>query len=186
MGGEITEGNTPEQVEQEIYKLVEELKTKQVPQKELQKVKNNFAAAEYRRLSSNHPMLMQIMRSEGMGNWREINEAGPKLQSVTAMDLQRVAKKYFTKKNRAVAVYTRKPGTGGGDKDPLLAGLDAQAKAMARKMSGSINANKDLAQLKKQLAGLESQMEKAGAKAPPVMKVIRSVLRKRITQLEKK
>jgi len=186
MGGEITEGHTPEQVEQEIYKLVEDLKTKPVPQKELQKVKNNFAAAEYRRLSSNHPILMQIMRSEGMGNWREINEAGPKLQSVTAMDLQRVAKKYFTKENRAVAVYTRKPGTGGGDEDPLLAGLDAQAKAMARKMSGSINANKDLAQLKKQLAGLESQMEKAGAKAPPVMKVIRNVLRKRITQLEKK
>ena len=186
MGGEVTEGNTPEQVEQEIYNQVEDLKTKPVPQKELQKVKNNFAAAEYRRLSSNHPILMQIMRSEGMGSWREINEAGPKLQSVTAMDLQRVAKKYFTKENRAVAVYTRKPGTGGGDKDPLLAGLDAQAKAMARKMSGSINANKDLAQLKKQLAGLESQMEKAGAKAPPVMKVIRNVLRRRIAQLEKK
>ena len=186
MGGEVTEGNTPEQVEGEIYKLVEELKTKPVPTKELQKVKNNFAAAEYRRLSSNHPILMQIMRSEGLGNWREINEAGPKLQAVSAADLQRVAKKYFTKENRAVAVYTRKPGTGGGDGDPLLAGLDAQAKAMARKMSGSINANKDLTQLKKQLASLEAQMEKAGAKAPPVMKVIRNVLRKRIGELEKK
>jgi len=186
MGGEVTEGNTPEQVEGEIYKLVEELKTKPVPTKELQKVKNNFAAAEYRRLSSNHPILMQIMRSEGLGNWREINEAGPKLQAVSAEDLQRVAKKYFTKENRAVAIYTRKPGTGGGDGDPLLAGLDAQAKAMARKMSGSINANKDLTQLKKQLASLEAQMEKAGAKAPPVMKVIRNVLRKRIGELEKK
>ena len=185
MGAEVTDGNTPEKVEQEIYTLVEEIKSKPVPAKELQKVKNNFAAAEYRRLSSNHPILMQIMRSEGLGNWREINEAGPKIQAVTAGDLQRVAKKYFTKENRAVAVYTRKPGTGGGDEDPMLAGLDAQAKAMARKMSGSINANKDLVQLKKQLAGLESQMEKAGAKAPPVMKVIRNVLRKRIAQLEK-
>ena len=53
-------------------------------------------------------------------------------------------------------------------------------------MSGSINANKDLTQLKKQLASLETQMEKAGAKAPPVMKVIRNVLRKRIRELEKK
>ena len=105
---------------------------------------------------------------------------------MSAEDLQRVAKKYFTKENRAVAIYTRKPGTGGGDGDPLLAGLDAQAKAMARKMSGSINANKDLTQLKKQLASLEAQMEKAGAKAPPVMKVIRNVLRKRIGELEKK
>ena len=186
MGAEITDGNTPEMAEQEIYRLIEQIKTEPVPAKELQKVKNNFAAAEYRRLSSNHPILMQIMRSEGLGNWREINEAGPKIQAVTPADLQRVAKKYFTKENRAVAVYTRKPGTGGGDEDPLLAGLDAQSKAMARKMSSSINANKNLEELKKQLAGLEAQMEQAGAKAPPVMKVIRTVLRNRIAELEKK
>ena len=186
MGAEITEGNTPEMAEQEIYRLIEQVKTEPVPTTELQKVKNNFAAAEYRRLSSNHPILMQIMRSEGLGNWREINEAGPKIQAVTPADLQRVAKKYFTKENRAVAIYTRKPGTGGEDEDPLLAGLDAQAKAMARKMSSSINANKNLEELKKQLAGLEAQLEQAGAKAPPVMKVIRAVLRNRIAELDKK
>ena len=186
MGAEVTDGNTPEQVEQVIYSLVEEVKSKLVPLKELQKVKNNFAAAEYRRLSSNHPILMQIMRSEGLGNWREINEAGPKIQAVTAEDLQRVAKKYFTKENRAVAVYTRKPGVEGGDEDPILAGLDEKAKLMARKVIIAINADKDLVQLKKRLADLEVQMEKAGAKAPPVMKVIRAVLQKRITQLEKK
>ncbi len=186
MGAEITEGNTPEMAEQEIYRLIEQVKTEPVPATELQKVKNNFAAAEYRRLSSNHPILMQIMRSEGLGNWREINEAGPKIQAVTPADLQRVAKKYFTKENRAVAIYTRKPGTGGEDEDPLLAGLDAQAKAMARKMSSSINANKNLEELKKQLAGLEAQLEQAGAKAPPVMKVIRAVLRNRIAELNKK
>ncbi len=186
MGAEITEGNTPEMAEQEIYRLIEQVKTEPVPATELQKVKNNFAAAEYRRLSSNHPILMQIMRSEGLGNWREINEAGPKIQAVTPADLQRVAKKYFTKENRAVAIYTRKPGTGGEDEDPLLAGLDAQSKAMARKMSSSINANKNLEQLKKQLAGLEAQLEQAGAKAPPVMKVIRAILRNRIAELDKK
>ena len=186
MGAEITEGNTLEMAEQEIYRLIEQIKTEPVPTKELQKVKNNFAAAEYRRLSSNHPILMQIMRSEGLGNWREINEAGPKIQAVTPADLQSVAKKYFTKENRAVAVYTRKPGAGGGDEDPLMAGLDAQSKAMARKMSSSINANKNLEELKKQLVGLEAQMEQAGAKAPPVMKVIRTVLRNRIAELEKK
>jgi len=186
MGAEITDGNTPEMAEQEVYRLIEQIKTEPVPAKELQKVKNNFAAAEYRRLSSNHPILMQIMRSEGLGNWREINEAGPKIQAVTPADLQRVAKKYFTKENRAVAVYTRKSGTGGGDEDPLMAGLDAQSKAMARKMSSSINTNKNLEELKKQLAGLEAQMEQTGAKAPPVMKVIRTVLRKRIAELEKK
>ena len=186
MGAEVTDGNTPEQVEQVIYSLVKEVKSKLVPPKELQKVKNNFAAAEYRRLSSNHPILMQIMRSEGLGNWREINEAGPKIQAVTAEDLQRVAKKYFTKENRAVAVYTRKLGTEGGDEDPIFAGLDEKAKLMARKVTSAINADKDLVQLKKRLADLEAQMEKAEAQVPPVMKVIRAVLQKRIVQLEKK
>jgi predicted Zn-dependent peptidase len=110
-GGEAKEGHTPQEVEQGIYDNLEKLKQEQVPPQELQKVKNNFAAAEYRRLSSNFPILMHLVRNDGEGDWREINEAGPKIQAVTAADVQRVAKQYFTKENRAVAVYVRKPGT---------------------------------------------------------------------------
>jgi predicted Zn-dependent peptidase len=43
-----------------------------------------------------------------MGDWREINEAGPRIQAVSAADVRRVANAYFTKENRAVAIYTRK------------------------------------------------------------------------------
>jgi predicted Zn-dependent peptidase len=109
--GEASEGRTPEQVEQAIYAEVEKLKQEPVPTEELQKVKNNFAASEYRRLTSNMSVLMQLIFNEGLGDWREINAAGPKYQAVTAVDLQRVAKKYFTKENRSVAIYTRKPAT---------------------------------------------------------------------------
>ncbi|HOX58917.1 MAG TPA: pitrilysin family protein [Candidatus Paceibacterota bacterium] len=109
-GGEAKEGSKPEEVEQGIYSHIEKLKTEAVPPEELQKVKNNFAAAEYRRLSSNYPILMHLIRNDGEGDWREINEGGPKIQAVTAADVQRVASKYFTKENRAVAIYTRKPG----------------------------------------------------------------------------
>ena len=110
-GGEAKEGHTPEEVELGIYTNLDKLKQEPVPPEELQKVKNNFAAAEYRRLSSDYPILMHLIRNDGEGDWREINEAGPKIQAVTAADVQRVAAKYFTKENRAVAVYTRKPGT---------------------------------------------------------------------------
>ena len=110
-GGEAKEGHKPEEVEQGIYDNLEKLKQEEVPPEELQKVKNNFAAGEYRRLSSNFPILMHLIRNDGEGDWREINEAGPKIQAVTAADVKRVANKYFTKENRAVAVYTRKPGT---------------------------------------------------------------------------
>jgi predicted Zn-dependent peptidase len=107
-GGEAREGSTPKQVEEGIYAEIEKLKKEPVPAEELQKVKNNFAAAEYRRLSSNFPILIQLIQYDGLGDWREINEAGTKIQEVTAQDLQRVARQYLTRENRAVAIYTRK------------------------------------------------------------------------------
>jgi predicted Zn-dependent peptidase len=110
-GGEAKEGHTPEEVEQGIYDNLEKLKKEEVPLEELQKVKNNFAAGEYRKLSSNYAILMHLIRNDGEGDWREVNEAGPKIQAVTAADVKRVAGKYFTKENRAAAVYTRKPGS---------------------------------------------------------------------------
>ncbi len=108
IGGEAKDGHTPEQVEQKLYAELEKLKTEEVPAEELQKVKNNFAANEYRKLSSNTPILMQLLHYDGLGNWKEINEANAKIQAVTAADLKRVANQYFTKENRAVATYTRK------------------------------------------------------------------------------
>lgn len=111
IGGEAKDGKKPEDVEAAIYAEVEKLQREEVPAEELQKVKNNFAAGEYRKLTSNMAILMQLIQNDGLGNWREINEAGPKLQAVTAADVQRVAKQYFTRENRAVGVYTRKGGT---------------------------------------------------------------------------
>jgi predicted Zn-dependent peptidase len=107
-GGEAREGHTPQEVEQSIYAEIEKLKQEDVPAEELQKVKNNFAAAEYRKLASNHAILMQLVFNEGLGDWREFNNANKKVQAVTAADLKRVANTYFTKENRAVAIYTRK------------------------------------------------------------------------------
>ena len=110
MSGEASEGHTPEDVERGLYKELDRLKTEEVPAQELQKVKNNFAASEYRRLTSNMSIHRQLIFNDGFGNWREINEAGPKHQAVTAADVKRVASKYFTKENRNVAIYTRKAG----------------------------------------------------------------------------
>jgi predicted Zn-dependent peptidase len=110
-GGEVREGHKPEEVEQGIYDNLAKLQQDEVPAEELQKVKNNFAAGEYRRLSANFPILHQIIYYDGEGDWHEINAAGAKIQAVTAADLKRVANEYFAKENRTVAVYTRKPGT---------------------------------------------------------------------------
>ncbi len=110
-GGEAKNGHTPEEVEQAVYAELDKLKKNEVPPEELQKVKNQFAAGQYRRLSGNMAILHQMMQYDGEGNWREINDEGPKIQAVTAADIQRVVNQYFTKENRFVAIYTRKATT---------------------------------------------------------------------------
>jgi predicted Zn-dependent peptidase len=110
-GGEAAEGKTPEEVEQGVYAALDKIKEEEVPPEELQKVKNTFAAGEFRRLTANFPILSQLLRYDGLGNWREINDAGPRIQAVSAADVQRVARKYFTKENRSVGIYNRKAGT---------------------------------------------------------------------------
>lgn len=107
-GGEAREGHTPEEVEQGIYAELEKLKKEEIPPEELQKVKNNFAAGQFRRLTDNYRILMNIIENDGEGDWREVNEAEVKVQAVTSADIQRVVKKYFTKENRFVGIYTRK------------------------------------------------------------------------------
>jgi predicted Zn-dependent peptidase len=108
ISAECGEGHSPKEIEDGIYAEIEKLKKDEVPAEELQKVKNNFAAHEYRRLSSNMPILMYLIQNEGLGDWREINAAGKKIQAVTASDVKRVANEYLKKENRAVGTYTRK------------------------------------------------------------------------------
>ena len=108
LSGEAAPGHTPAEVEKAIYAEIEKLQRDEVPAEELQKVKNNFAAAEYRKLSSNMAILHQLIWNEGEGDWREINDANAKTQAVTAADVKRVANEYFKKENRAVATFTRK------------------------------------------------------------------------------
>jgi len=108
ISAESSEGHSPKEVEEGIYAEVEKLKKDEVPAEELQKVKNQFAAHEYRKLASNSPILMYLINNEGLGDWREINAAGKKIQAVTVSDVKRVANEYLRKENRNVATYTRK------------------------------------------------------------------------------
>jgi predicted Zn-dependent peptidase len=109
-GGEARDGHKPQDVEEGIYDAIEKLKKEDVSAEELQKVKNNFAAGEYRRLSANMPIFMNVIINDGYGDWREVNEAAARIQAVTAEDIKRVASKYLTTANRTVAIYTRKAG----------------------------------------------------------------------------
>ncbi len=181
--GEAKEGKSPEEVEQGLYAELQKLKEQEVPAEELQKVKNNFAANEYRKLSSNMSILMQLIQNDGMGNWREINEAGPKLQAVTAGDVKRVAEKYFIKENRAVGIYTRKSGSK-TDEDPDLNGLTAEQKPVIRQIAGALKTETDLSKLKARMQELEGRARLADDKTKPFLNIFRKKLAARIAELE--
>ena len=102
-------GKTPEQVEAAIYKEIEKLQNEAVPERELQKVKNQEAATNFRRLQSDFFLMVQLLIGESNRGWQVINTDPARMQAVTAEDIQRVAKKYFQPEGRNVLVfYTKK------------------------------------------------------------------------------
>lgn len=185
ISAEARDGKTLDEVEQALYAELEKLASEPIPAEELQKVKNNFAAAEYRRLTSTFGILYQLIFLEGLGTWREINESGPRIQAVTAQDIQRVIRKYFTRENRAVAHYTRKKGAA-SDEDPDLASLSADQKPMARQITKRIADANDPAELKAMLAAMQGQPAPADPKRAQLQKLIVRRLESRIAELEKK
>ncbi|HEU5250322.1 MAG TPA: pitrilysin family protein [Thermoanaerobaculia bacterium] len=184
-GGEAKEGRRPEEVEQAIYAEIEKLKKEDVPAEELQKVKNNFAAAEYRRLSSNFPILVQLIVNGGRGDWHEVNAAGAKVQAVTAADVKRVANKYFTKENRAVAIYTRKAGAVAATEDPDLSGLDDRGKSMVKQVMQRIQTVDDPEKLRQMAAQMDASSGSVPAGMKPAHDVVRKKVQARIDELEK-
>ena len=96
-------------MEQALCKEVEKLQKEKVDEHELQKVKNQEAAANFRRLQSDFSLMFQLLIGEGNRGWRSINTDPPRLQAVTTGDIQRVAKKYFQPEGRNVLIfYTKK------------------------------------------------------------------------------
>src|SRR5438093_293344 len=159
---EVREGHTPEEVEEAIYAELEKLKEEEVPADELQKVKNNFAAAEYRGLASNMSILMRLLRDDGLGDWKEFMNAGPKHQAVTAADVKRVANEYFTKEGRSVAIYTRKPSTSGSESTSSeLAGFSPEQRKAYEAVASRIKQEKDPAKLRTILTRMEEAEGKA-------------------------
>jgi predicted Zn-dependent peptidase len=184
IGGEAKEPNTPGEVEAAIYFEVDRLKNEPVSERELQKVKNNFAAMAVRRTSSNFHLLVQLIQYEGVGDWKSINNEIPNILNVTAEDVRRVAGKYLVKENRTVATYTRKAGTKVPG-DPSLAGLSAEQQAVVRRISNQIKSETDLERLKQQLEAMESQIGQADGKQQGLMKIIIQKIGGRITELSK-
>ena len=98
-------GQTYQENEQAIYEEIEKLKTELVTPDELAKAKTRARAGLIRQLDSNSGLAQQITFYEVVtGDWRNLFTQLDQIEKVTAEDVQRVAKEYFTKKNRTVGV----------------------------------------------------------------------------------
>ena len=117
LSGIAAEGHTPEEVEQALYKEMKVLQEQLVGDRELEKVKNQQLAGDFRRLRSKTSLMIQLLMYEALGDWENINKFSERIQAVTAEDVRAVAREYFKPENRNVAIYYTKED-GGGQQRP--------------------------------------------------------------------
>lgn len=127
-------GNTSlESLELAWLEEIDLLKTELVPERELQKIKNQAAADTFRGLQDNSSLFFQLAIAEAYGGYEYLNEMPRAVQAVTAEDIQRVANEYFSNSARAVSLYTRKDGG-----EVVLITLDDVKASLPAEMVGMI------------------------------------------------
>jgi predicted Zn-dependent peptidase len=175
------EGHTPEELEQGVEAEVDKLAKESVTSDELQSAKNRYLTSTFRQLTSNFQVMVRLGTADGRGTWQDADRIDREVLGVTAADVQRVAQTYFTKENRAIAIWTRKAGA--SPEDPALAALDPQAKARFKQMLSRIQGAKDPAQLQQ----MQSRLDQMGAQMPaemkPALEYVRTKLQSRLTEL---
>lgn len=178
-------GKSPEEVEQALYKEIERIQKEPVPADELQKIKNQSAANQFRGLQSNFGLMVQLLLRDANRGWVTINTDPARVQAVTPADIQRVANKYFTPENRTVAIYrTKTAAAGGAAEDSALAGLSAEEKAQVQQLRAMLPQMKTAEQVR----GILQMIEQRAAAAPPDkqkgIQLVKKMLEDRLKQLE--
>ena len=100
ISGEPRPPHTTLDVETAVWEELEKLKEKPVTEAELSRVKTNMDASFIRGMVSHYGMAHLLTHYEQVtGDWRNVEVERDMTNSVTAEDIMRVAKKYFTKDN---------------------------------------------------------------------------------------
>jgi predicted Zn-dependent peptidase len=178
LGGVAKPGSTPESVEQALYKEIERIQKEKVSERELQKVKNQFAADTFRRLENRFYLMLQILLADSNRGWQSFNEDPKRIAAVTADDVQRVANLYFKPEKRAVALfYTKK--SEGEEEDPLLTGLSDQEIAEVRQFKTAV-AQMSIDEAKAILQKLEAQVDSAPPEKKNLVQALQMLLQEKI------
>jgi zinc protease len=102
----LSEGKKPDEVEKSLLAEIKKLQDTPVSAAELEKAKNQFITDQLRqRETSNGKALALGEAAVLLGDPARVNTDLARLQAVTAADILRVMKKYFTDNNRLVLYY---------------------------------------------------------------------------------
>ena len=181
VGGIAKPDHTPEDVESAIYAELVKIQQEPIEDRELQKVKNQWAANEFRKLESPFYLMFQLLIYEANNGWQTINTYPPKIQSVTKEDIKRVASTYFDQENRTVAIYyTKETST---EEDSLLAGLDPDEKQQISQFKTMLQTAKiDM------LTNMKERMENSKDQMPPekhdMLEVMIQLVNEKLADLE--
>ncbi len=107
------QGHTPQETEEAIYAIIEQIKEEGVTPEELERAKTRARADGIRRLQSNTGIASQLTFYEVVtGDWRNLFRGIDQIEAVTNDDIMRIARETFIKKNRTVAmIQTTAPET---------------------------------------------------------------------------
>jgi predicted Zn-dependent peptidase len=110
-------GVTNAKIEAAIFDELERLKREPVSPQELEKVRNRVAADHARSLDTNSGLASRLSYFQAVaGDWRYTADHPKVIESITAEDVMRVAKTYFTPENLTVVELARPSATLGGAK----------------------------------------------------------------------
>jgi zinc protease len=102
----LSEGKKPEDAEKSLLAEIKKLQDAPVSAAELEKAKNQLITNELRERETGNGKAFALGEAAVLlGDPARVNTDLARIQAVTAADVQRVMKKYFTDSNRLVLYY---------------------------------------------------------------------------------
>jgi zinc protease len=88
-----------------LVQIIENLETTPFTAEEIERAKVRHRRADEMRLTNSSAMAQALSSASALGDWRLLFVQRDRIQTVTAADVNRVAKTYFQRPNRTVGIY---------------------------------------------------------------------------------
>lgn len=101
----VASGISPATVEAAIMQVLNQLKEEPVPERELDKIKNQAKAAFAYHRHGTYQLATTLAEFEAMATWRYLLDYLPRLEQINATDVQALSRRYFKTDNQTVGYF---------------------------------------------------------------------------------